>query len=257
MTNYIGNYHDDSNFQSSSIEVDGSIFSLSLFPPQQTSQMLSIPIPSLFQLNMSMIYHGPIPVEPKSQRSIISICPYKCSLFPSDSKDQKLPYQSHTFNSPLLFMFHINNLNECNRINHLFNMHSNSSMVFSKYPTATSRSIITLSLLRIARLIEIHHQDTLLLNHTWSMCYNVCNNRGTYHYNNALRNQLQPTLPTEFSTNAYANLKLLLSTLSCISIFVFNASPHLTSKNFHQSSTFPPPIPFLPLIVNRIPAGIG
>ena len=50
---------------------------------------------------MPMIYYVPIPVEPNSQNSIISICPYKCSLFPSDFNYQKLPYQSrHTFNSP-------------------------------------------------------------------------------------------------------------------------------------------------------------
>ena len=263
MTNNIGNYHDDSDFHSSSIEVDGSIFSLSLLPFQQTSQMLSInPIPSLFQLNMPMMYYVLIPVEPNSQNSLISICPYKCSLFPSDFNYQKLPYQSHTVNSPLLFIFHTNNLNEWN---HLFNMHSNSLIT-------TSRSIVTLSLLRIIRLIGIHHQDTtqptLLFNYTWSMFYNLCINRDT-HPLLALHedllvpsttnssNQLHLTLVPATKFSAHACIKLLFSTLSCISIFVSNVSNHYTSKNRHQSFTFPPLITFLPLIVNRIPAGIG
>ena len=265
MTNNIGNYHDDSDFHSSSIEVDGSIVWVSLLPSQQTSQMLSIyPIPSLFQLNMPMMYYVPIPVEPNSQNSLISICPYKCSLLPSDFNYQKLPYQSHTVNSPLLFIFHTNNLNEWN---HLFNMHSNSLIT-------TSRSIVTLSLLHIIRLIGIrHHQDTtqptLLFNYTWSMFYNLCNNRGTHPHSAIYEDLLVPSttnssnhlhltlVPATTKFLARACIKLLFSTLSCISIFVSNVSNHYTSKNRHQSFTFPPLITFLPLIVNRLPAGIG
>ena len=102
------------------------------------------------------------------------------------------------------------------------------------------------------------------------MIYNLCNNRGT-HPHSAIHedlllvvpsttnssNQLHLTLVRATKFSARACIKLLFSTLSCISIFVPNVFNHYTSKNRHQSFTFPPLITFLPLIVNRIPAGIG
>ena len=145
-------------------------------------------------------------------------------------------------------------------------------LIYIRTPwSPTSRSIVTFSLLRIIWLIGIHHQDTTLLFTTthgvwFIICATIVAHIRIQHYMKIYSvpsttnssNQLHLTLVPATKFSARACIKLLFSTLSCISIFVPNVFNHYTSKNRHQSFTFPPLITFiLPLIVNRIPAGIG
>ena len=186
--------------------------------------------------------------------------PTNVHFFPLTLIIRNCRINSHTFNSPLLFIFHTNNLNEWN---HLFNIHSNSLITDLKI----NRNFFSAPHYLINRNSSSRYHSPIH-NYTWSMIYNLCNNRGT-HPHSALHedllvpsttnssNQLHLTLVPATKFSARACIKLLFSTLSCISIFVPNVFNHYTSKNRHQSFTFPPLITFLPLIVNRIPAGIG